>query len=255
MAETLDKLLFPYHHMLVCGDTGTGKTGSLVSLVKADYKLFLLDFENGFKILQNLIKHECPEKASNVAIEPLAEKYRIGLSGIQNSGLMLSRACATIDKWNKELVETPNAILVLDSLTALGTACLAWAKKQNPEVRDARQHYRNAQETMMPLVDALTAPTATFHTIMMTHIARVRDSEGNLISALPNTVGKSLNASVGRCFNAVFEYRIVGVGKNAKRKIYSVSHELGLKNPAPYSVQESYPIETGLASLFNDLGV
>ena len=52
--------------MIILGDPGSGKTGGLCSLVKAGYKLAIIDFDNGLDSLVQYIKHECPDKIKNV---------------------------------------------------------------------------------------------------------------------------------------------------------------------------------------------
>ena len=49
---------------ILLGDSGTGKTGALASLVKAGYKLRVLDLDNKLAsgILPQVIKRECADK-------------------------------------------------------------------------------------------------------------------------------------------------------------------------------------------------
>ena len=53
--------------LLLIGDAKSGKTGSLVSLVKAGYKLRILDFDNLLDILKFKVMEECPDKLDNVS--------------------------------------------------------------------------------------------------------------------------------------------------------------------------------------------
>ena len=48
-----------YVKLLYLGDSGTGKTGSLVSLVQAGYKLRVIDLDDG---LDALTAHTAPKK-------------------------------------------------------------------------------------------------------------------------------------------------------------------------------------------------
>ena len=54
--------------LLLIGDAKSGKTGSLVSLVQAGYKLRILDFDNLLDILKYLILRDCPDKIDNVEV-------------------------------------------------------------------------------------------------------------------------------------------------------------------------------------------
>ena len=69
-------------HLLLLGDSGTGKTGSLISLVEAGYRLWLLDLDNsGSEILYQLISHKCPERLDQVEVEKVSTNYRISVRG------------------------------------------------------------------------------------------------------------------------------------------------------------------------------
>jgi hypothetical protein len=48
--------------LLLEGDSGSGKTGSLASLVAAGFKLRVLDMDNGLDSLANAVKRTCPDK-------------------------------------------------------------------------------------------------------------------------------------------------------------------------------------------------
>ncbi len=57
--------------LLLLGDAKSGKTGSLVSLVEAGYKVRILDFDNLLDILAKLISEQCPEQIDNVEFRSL----------------------------------------------------------------------------------------------------------------------------------------------------------------------------------------
>ena len=69
--------------ILLIGDAKSGKTGSLVSLVKAGYKLRILDFDNLLDILKFKIMEECPDKIENVEFVTVRDAYKAGASGSQ----------------------------------------------------------------------------------------------------------------------------------------------------------------------------
>ena len=49
-----------YTKMLLEGDSGSGKTGSLASLVAAGFSLRILDMDNGLEPLKQFVQKECP---------------------------------------------------------------------------------------------------------------------------------------------------------------------------------------------------
>src|SRR5690348_9142467 len=64
-----------YTKMLLEGDSGSGKTGALTSLVKAGYKLRVLDFDNGLETLKQFVMKECPGNVDNVEFRTLRDEY------------------------------------------------------------------------------------------------------------------------------------------------------------------------------------
>ena len=67
--------------LLFIGDSGTAKTGALVSLVKAGYHLRIIDFDNGLDALVHQIKQQCPELLSTVEYETCQDKYKTTRTG------------------------------------------------------------------------------------------------------------------------------------------------------------------------------
>jgi len=67
--------------LLFIGDSGTGKTGAMTSLVKEGYNLRILDLDNGLDALRQHILSECPNKIDNVEFITLRDKIRAGQSG------------------------------------------------------------------------------------------------------------------------------------------------------------------------------
>jgi hypothetical protein len=62
--------------ILLIGDAKSGKTGSLVSLVRAGYKLRILDFDNLLDVLKYMVQAECPDKLDNVEFVTLRDKRK-----------------------------------------------------------------------------------------------------------------------------------------------------------------------------------
>ena len=253
-------------HALGVGDSGTGKTGSLVSLVAAGYTIRLLDMENGYGILKPQIREQCPDMMDNVELEQVSLEFTIGPMGpkCKNAGVCLSRIGTILDKWQKEC--SPDDIIVSDSITALGRICFEVSKSQNPGVANKVFHYGNAQALVEPLIAILTGPTFPCHTILFTHIdyrdmnKGKRDPKGKgefipeLIKGFPSSIGEALNAKIPTYFNEVFRYETIGVGKGAKRVISSIPDGiLDVKNTAPSRIKGTYNLDTGLADIFNIL--
>ena len=73
-ASTLDQREFV--KMLYVGTSGTGKTGSLASLVAAGYKLRVLDLDNGVGTLINYVKKYSPELLDNIDVIACRDKLK-----------------------------------------------------------------------------------------------------------------------------------------------------------------------------------
>ena len=67
--------------VLYIGDSGTGKTGSLASLVGAGYVLKILDLDNGLDALVQFVRKDRPERQSFVDFETVRDVYQSGPAG------------------------------------------------------------------------------------------------------------------------------------------------------------------------------
>ena len=152
---------------------------------------------------------------------------------------------------------SPDDILVVDSLTALGRLCLVWSEAQNKGLKDRRQHYFNAQEVVEPLVATLTHEDFPCHTIILTHVDYrdlSPDPKNPSLKGYASSVGRALGDKIPTHFNEVFLYRTIGTGKSVKRVISSVSNGIvDVKNTAPSRIKGQYEINTGLAEIFTTL--
>ncbi len=72
--------------LLLIGDAKSGKTGSLVSLVKAGYKLRILDMDNLLDILKYCIIEQCPDLIDNVECRTLRDVRKASPTGPVISG-------------------------------------------------------------------------------------------------------------------------------------------------------------------------
>src|SRR4051812_13507500 len=87
--------------LLVEGDSGTGKTGALASLVSAGYKLRILDFDNGLDVLKQYILRDCPENISNVEFRTLRDKRKASADGpvIAGTPKAFVESIKLLDRW------------------------------------------------------------------------------------------------------------------------------------------------------------
>ena len=244
--------------LVYIGESGTGKTGSLTSLVEAGYTLRILDFDNGLDILRLFINHADQKLINNVDYITLRDKFksdpRVGAK-VDGTPRAYTQAVKFITKWDDD--STPSewgsdTIFVLDSLTALGRAAFRWALALNPSVKDHRQIYGAAQEALFILLELLTSDEFKTNVIIISHVD-MRESNG-IAKGFPSSIGAALGPKIPTLFNTILLAESRGSGANVKRTITTVPTSLiDLKNPAPFALDKSLPLDTGLATVFSTL--
>lgn len=255
----------PLVKMLYIGDSGTGKTGSLCSLVAAGYKIRMLDFDNGIGTLASYVKKECPDKIKNVSFIPLKDKIKVAPSSewankpgpVPVSTTAFTQGLEYLGKWEDGSDPAqwgPEYILVIDSLSAYGRAAHAWAKainkaqaKPNP---DARAPFFTAQQGIENVIELVGSDAFATNVIVISHVRYDESAEG-IRKGFTNAIGQALGPILPRYFNTLIQAELEGVGKHVKRKIRTLpTGVVDLKTPISHSVLESYPLETGMATLF-----
>lgn len=243
--------------MLLMGDSGTGKTGSLASLAKAGYHLHILDYDNGLDSLAQALR-DTPDVLANVDYESLRDKLKPSPMGPVVDGIpkAFTQGVNLLDKWSdgsRPREWGANHILVLDSTTHFGNAAYNWAVAMNPSCKDPRQWYGVAQDAFENVIALLTDPAFTANVIIISHISWVERPDGTM-KGYPSSIGKALGPQIPTFFNSVALCETTGVGQAVKRTIRTTPTALiDLKNPASMRMAPQLPIETGLATFFQTL--
>lgn len=244
--------------LIYLGDSGVGKTGSLVSLVEAGYKLKILDVDNGLNILRAFIKKQCPERMGQVDYETRRDRYKATTSGPVVDGIpkCFSQCAALLTKWSDGSDPSQwgeDTVFVLDSFTHISNAALEWAKALNPGAKDQRSWYRVGQNALENILSLLTSEAFNTNVIVTAHVQLIESADGGT-KGYVNSIGKALGPVVPTYFNTMVLARSRGEGTNVKRSILTVpTAMLDLKNPKPFEVKDVLPLETGLATLFTTL--
>lgn len=252
----------PFVKVIVVGDSGSGKTGLLISLVKAGYKLRVLDMDNKLVtgILPKLIMRECPDKISSVDYIALRDKVKGMLpngtpmfDGLPDS---FSKAMSYLDKWTdgtKPAEWGADTVFVLDSTTFLGDAAYNWAVSMNPSCKDPRQWYGQAQDAVENVIATLTSDYFKTNVVVIAHINYTEQQAGSF-KGFPSAIGKALGPKIPAYFDNMIAMQIVGAGPTAKRQVQTIPTALlDLKNPAVFTMPPTLPIETGLADFFKQI--
>lgn len=253
--------------LLLVGDAKSGKTGSLVSLVRAGYKLRILDFDNLLDILKTLVMKECPEHAEAVEYRTLRDKRKATASGsvIDGPPRAFIEGIKMLDAWkykDPDGSETdlgrpsdwgPDCILVIDSLSRLCDAAYDWQEAITPAGRsgekDGRAIYGNAQDAVENTLAMLTSSLFNTNLIVIAHGQYMEFDDGTR-KIYPQGVGQKLSPKIPQYFPNVIRYRNV----QGKRAIQLKSDAvIDLANSAPFAMPDTLDVETGLAKFFEIL--
>ncbi len=237
-----------YTKLIYIGDSSTGKTGSLVSLLAAGYKFKILDMDNGLETLK-IYARQGQLDLSGVEFETYRDTYRSTSAGplIKGQPKAFTNALQKMTEWSE--IEDANTIFVLDSLSAYGKAAYEWARGMNPAAKDPRQWYFSAQKAVEDTLALLTGADFKMNVMVISHVNYKEVSEG-ISKGHVNAIGSALGPVIPRYFNTLILAETSGAGRNTKRKIKTLpTGIIDLKVPNP-TVEAEYPLETGLASIF-----
>lgn len=248
--------------LLLIGDSKSGKTGSLVSLVKAGYKLRVLDMDNLLEVLKQYVYKECPQHIGNIEYRTLRDKRKSTPLGpvIDGTPKAYVNAIKMLDLWKYDDTDLgkpsewgPDCVLVIDSLSRLCDAAydfrfpLAVVGKGG-EI-DLRAVYGDAQDAIENNIASLTSDTFKTNVIVIAHVQYMTLPDGTT-KGFPQGVGQKLSPKIPQYFPSVVLY----TNKGGKRTLQTNSTPMiDLANPKPFDMQPSYPIESGLAEFFGVL--
>lgn len=267
MAKLSEHHSSKFTKMILFGDSGTGKTGSLTSLAKAGYNLRILDTDNGLDILRQFVAKECPERLDSIDYETVRDKYVEGpiyMNGaVVGKGPTVKKPTAylrTLDlltQWSDGTTPTEwgdNTVFVLDSLTGLGKAAFEWARNMNVAAKDGRQWYGTAQASLENILALLTSEEFRTNVIIISHVDYRSEGENSPIKGYVNAVGAKLGPNIPKYFNTVVLAETSGSGANTRRRIKTLSNgTVDLKTAAPFKIERELELGSGLAELFKTL--
>ena len=196
--------------MLIMGDSGSGKTGALTSLVAAGYKLRILDMDNGLETLKQFVQKECPAQVENVEFRTLRDTYTSSpLGPVISKPKAFVDAIKMLDKWKYDDIDLgspaewgSDCIIVIDSLTFLSDAAFAWAEGLSPNAKDPRQWYGTAQDGIEKTIAMLTSGSFKTNVIVIAHVKYIERQDGTT-KGYPTSVGAALSPQIPRYFNSV----------------------------------------------------
>lgn len=249
--------------LLLMGDSKSGKTGALASLVLDGYKLRILDFDNGLDALAAVVRKSDPQKLENVEFRTLRDKYVSTPIGpiVGGQATAFIEGLRMLDRWKYGDVDLgmpsewgPDTILVIDSLTFMSDAAWNFREPLVPKSKDGRYDvravYKDAQDAIGGVLALLTSESFRTNVIVISHVRYVDNPDGTK-KGYPTAVGAALSPEIPRYFNSV---ALCQTGPGGKRQIQTAATAMiDLANPAAFKMAPVLPIETGLATFFRTL--
>lgn len=262
MPTLTDKALSAPLKIVVLGDSGSGKTSALASLVHAGYELFILDFDNGTDILSQLIRD--PALRKKVHVETLTDKGQLigggtGQKIAKMNPQAFPKALNLLQRWKDSHEGTDfgpvsswglDRVLVVDSLSFFGMAALDFVLARNgrPSEQPWQSDWGEAMRMLEQALQIIYSEEIHCNVVMNTHIEYVT-IEG-ITKGLPMGLGQKLPPKIGRYFNFMLMAKSRGTGDSTKRVLLTKPEaNIELKCPI-ISLKRELPLETGLAEVF-----
>lgn len=245
--------------LLLTGDSGSGKSGALASLVRAGYHLRTLDMDNGLDPLKTYVLKECPQFINNVEYRTLRDNYKTTAAGPKvDKPKAFVDAMKMLDHWKYTSPDGtttdlgapstwgPDCICVLDSLSFFSDAAFDWAESMNPTAKDPRQWFYSAQQAVESALALLTSASFQTNVIVSAHVRYTTGDDGRN-KGYPNAIGSALGPTIPRYFNHWAQCE----NKAGKRTIQTAATAMfDLKNTKPFDMDKTYDLSTGLADFF-----
>lgn len=266
MAKLSEPSAQPPLRLMLLGDSGTGKTGSLASLAASGYNLYIADFDNGIEIIRNLLR-ENKGALARVDFETCRDLYEVqGAFTVPRKAQAWAKGLKYLDEAFKKGLG-PQDIVVIDSLSFAAGAAMNHILALNGRLTRApyQSDWGEAQRLVENLVGMLTADVEC-HILCTAHIAttggkrteKVKDEtiviDEGPVRRLPSMIGKAFNPKVPRYFNHMLLTHRVGSGAAARYTIKTQTFDdIELKTASPGAVKPEYPLATGLADYFADV--
>ena len=272
--------------ILLLGDSGSGKTGSLVSLALAGYSIKIIDFDaQAEEVIRGVLSRassppglsfdggpvriitpeEHEQALSRFDIEPVYDTTSIVGSKVQvTAAKAWASAMRKLNEWMRAGLSSKD-IVVIDSLTFASKAAASCYLAIQNRLSEGVQwsDYNEIQKMISTLLEYLYTPSFTANVIVMTHIDLIetmvdtgmKDGKGRPLKevvdtrALPMSIGKALGPIIPQYFNISLVCRSEGKERARKRYIYTTPIGL-VDTKTPRNLPPKLPLESGLRTVF-----
>src|SRR5438445_268678 len=246
---------------LFLGDSKSGKTTALWSLVRAWYRLRILDFDNLLDSLKERLLVECPKQLDSVEFRTLRDNYKPGKGGmvIDGAAKAFMDAMKMLDNWKYGETDLgppkewgPQTILVIDSLSRLCDAAydyhLQMQKPGKSGEIDGRAVYGQAQDAVEMVLSNLTSDTFKTNLIVICH-CQFMDQADRTSKIFPQGVGQKLSPKIPQYFPVYIRLKSVA-GKRTLQLESDVMIDLAMPSKMK---DKTLPADDGLATIFETL--
>lgn len=248
--------------LLYIGDSGTGKTTSCLSLLKAGRRLRFFDFDNLLDPLIRKVQMDCPELIDHIEFMSFRDRMKATPMGpiIDGQPTAFIDSLRALDKWEDESKPAdwgPEYVAIIDSHTTQARAAYFWARGMQgmagiPEGvptkgAEPRLAFHTAQQAVMNTIALLTSPQFNTNVIVIAHI-KYLEHDGNT-KGYPLSVGTAISPEIPTYFPAVALATKVGERRVIRTRSTNM---IDLKDPKTFdpSYATELPMDTGLAEIF-----
>lgn len=239
------------------GDAGTGKTTSLISLIKADYQLRIWNFDNLLAPLINKIKVEAPSKLANVQYMTFRDKLKSSPIGtiVDGTPTAFNDSIKALDKWEDGSVPSnwgPGFVAVFDSLSRWADCAMRWGDFITPAgkggQKDGRAIYGEAQRAITQALSLITSEDFNSNVLIIAHISYQERSGDGTLKGFPKGPGQALSPDIPTYFDTVLLAETAPDGRRTMRT--APTPIIDLKNPISGIVPAVYDLDKGLGEIF-----
>ena len=255
--------------VILCGESGSGKTGALAALAAAGYKLRLLDLDNNSGVLRNLLtKPSAPYVRANAkvlenldSVLTFSEPRGLvgGKLGITKAAVWSGvsealagwkdgeRALGAITTWDS------SHVLVVDTFTRLSHSAMNFHLAMNGRLNQKPNLYDfgDAQQLLRYFLEIITSPEVRCNVVLNCHIDKTENKSTSAPEEYPMSIGAKLGPDIATYFGSLLKVEKTGSGEKLRRVIRTVpSSALGVKTSIPFDAKPEYPLGSGLSDYF-----
>jgi hypothetical protein len=279
----------PAIKMLYLGHSGAGKTGSLVSLAAAGYRVRIIDLDGKAGIIRDFVTNpksmylrqrpglwtaeQAARTAGNISYVTMTEGYNIQGANAFPKGDSWFKINKMLNDWRDDDDKPgnlskwgPNDVLVIDSFSRYCEAAMNYQLSltghltSGPQVGSiGNNDYSHAYGYIRNQLQLLKSDEVKCNVILICHIVFMEPpgpqvSVNRQARGFPQVFGRAnISPQISQFFGHSVRATSVGNHPSIKRTIYTNNDEnVELINPAPFTIKNEYPLETGLAEYFRD---